>query len=494
MNLFQSIAKRFRSSAPVREWSPLYVTPETAPYLEAICLSPADDAPRYRYADWLEQQGHLEWAAYLRTHLQLSDSVDADLSQWDDPDYHRKRPQQLTDQQIISEKCRDIVKRERPGLYEKLAQREAETKRKRQRFAELVNSMGRGCIFDPSPELSWEPEWEKVVLEILSAPLLSTKEVGWHPMRRGLINGLGAPESFLIRHGRDLVRSVPLEVLVIVSENRSEELFQQRDLFQHIKSVRYWKGGDAPLLALARCGNCPQLTEIHFSCCELTDRSGVALAQSSSLDGLTRVDLARNRFSAEVATALQTRFQRTAGDRPCKLVIDSCYVPGLNFTSPGSYVGAWGIRQACARGSYDVTELKINQHRIGNDGLAALVQQPWMDKVTWIELMENEIGPSGIHSLTQSPYLRNLKVLVLHRNPLGDEGVAVLAQAQNLPALQRLGCRFCQITDRGVDALLSSALPQLRAINMGDNPITPGAYERLKPRFGDCVNYSPPKD
>lgn len=467
-----------------RLYSPAQVTKDTAPFLDAICQSPEADEPRLIYCDWLEHQGYTAWAAYIRTHVQMNDTVGSDY---------------LTraDQKVLSDLCKEIIKLEFPSLYQEWLSQEAEWSRRLAdvpRGMEICVSLEGGARAYMSGGHIPEPPWTDAVVNIMKHELPSSEPVGWSPLRRGFIGELTASESFLIQHGRDLVRYLPLEKLHISWQNCSTELFQQRELLQHIKSIGYASGGDHVAMALAQSKTCSNLRSFRLFGDSLTDQGVLALAQSTSLGSITQIDLGTNKFSAEAGMALQSRHLRGFGKTYCNVRMDSCNVESPQVSYPGSYLGVWGVKDLCAKWNYIVTEVKINRHRIGDEGLAVLVHQPWMESITWIEVMDDEIGVSGIHSLTQSPYLRNLKVLVLHRNPISDEGIKVLAQASNLPGLQRLGCRTCKLTDNSVEYFLGSSLPKLRAINMGDNPISPDGYARLKPRFGDCVNYTPPKD
>ncbi len=49
----------------------------------AVCESPDDDTPRLVFADWLEENGDLERAEFIRLQVRLAPS---DAPRWDDPE------------------------------------------------------------------------------------------------------------------------------------------------------------------------------------------------------------------------------------------------------------------------------------------------------------------------------------------------------------------------------------------------------------------------
>ena len=42
--------------------------------LRAICESPADDLPRLVFADWLEERGEADFAAFVRAQVELANT------------------------------------------------------------------------------------------------------------------------------------------------------------------------------------------------------------------------------------------------------------------------------------------------------------------------------------------------------------------------------------------------------------------------------------
>src|SRR5881275_2195430 len=45
---------------------------EPDPLLAAVLAAPDDDAPRLVYADWLDEHGRPEWAAFIRLQVELA--------------------------------------------------------------------------------------------------------------------------------------------------------------------------------------------------------------------------------------------------------------------------------------------------------------------------------------------------------------------------------------------------------------------------------------
>jgi uncharacterized protein (TIGR02996 family) len=114
-----------------------------------------------------------------------------------------------------------------------------------------------------------------------------------------------------------------------------------------------------------------------------------------------------------------------------------------------------------------LTILDLNEDKIGDQGAAALAGSPHLKQLRELRLGWNSIGPEGAGALAHSPNLANLTALYLHGNSIGAAGMEALARSPHLRRLRTLTLRNTDIGDAGLAALAASPLlSQLHALDL----------------------------
>ncbi|EFC35626.1 predicted protein, partial [Naegleria gruberi] len=126
----------------------------------------------------------------------------------------------------------------------------------------------------------------------------------------------------------------------------------------------------------------------------------------------------------------------------------------------------------------NLTELRIVDSNISNDGGIALVQCENLQNLKFLQLDDNELGVKFAKSLSESPYMTNLESLSLDINFLRDEGLKYLSNSSTLK-LTYLSLARNDISHKGASYISSSFnLSQLKHLNLNGNHISDeGIYE-----------------
>ena len=119
-----------------------------------------------------------------------------------------------------------------------------------------------------------------------------------------------------------------------------------------------------------------------------------------------------------------------------------------------------------------LTQLRIGNNILGNEGLRAILEAPGASALTSLDLSDNDIDIEGISALASAEGLSALTALDLSSNALGDTGVVALARARCSKTLESLSLRGIAVGDEGVSALAGATLASLRALHLGYNRIT----------------------
>lgn len=128
--------------------------------------------------------------------------------------------------------------------------------------------------------------------------------------------------------------------------------------------------------------------------------------------------------------------------------------------------------------------LKLNGKKIGDKGLALLLEKDFLKKVTKLDLRYNEISERGAALLAQSDALGNLRKLELRHNFLLDKGAQALAASRKFPNLESLGLSYNEIRDQGALAFAESPnFPRLKQLDLRGNFLADETKETLKQKL-----------
>jgi len=225
------------------------------------------------------------------------------------------------------------------------------------------------------------------------------------------------------------------------------------------------------------------------------------LALSPRLANLTRLDLSGNQIgSVGLKTLLASPF--LANLEELGLSSNGLEAEGVEVLN--AFPGRERIRRL------ELVNNTITNWRAGSiiDRSEPTTNSIW-PSLTTLDLSDNPLGPDVIASLMAAPIaelcLENVglttlgtirlaksplrpSVLNLGFNRLNDAGVGTLANSQVFANCTKLNLRGNFIREVGAEALLrSTALDQVRYLDLRANPLEPEMIEKLRARFGSVA-------
>jgi uncharacterized protein (TIGR02996 family) len=354
-------------------------------FLQAIFESPADDAPRLVYADWLDERagpGDADRAEFIRVQIELA----------------RRRP----------------ADPQRPRLQERetalLLEHRSSWTRGLAAWARELAVFRRGFVAEVGCDLSRFLKGAGLLLR--RAPV---QKVTFH---RGTGDQLVA-----LAESPHLAR---LAALKLESPARFEP---------------------AGLAALVRSPHLARLTELDLYLDD-DGVVGAALAEAEQLASLGRLFLRGGR-GAEEAVAGSAHFAHLHAlgvfgtgvrDAGAALLAAAPHLAGLvQLELYGCSLGPAGAA-ALARSPYltGLSVLNLGYNLIRDEGAAALAAAPGLAGLTSLHLNNSGLGPAGVRALAGSPHLANLAYLYLNHNDLRPAGAQALADSPYLGRLERL--------------------------------------------------------
>jgi uncharacterized protein (TIGR02996 family) len=257
------------------------LTADDEAFYRAVLADPESDAPRLAYADWLEEQGDLDRAEFIRTQLELFVTG----TRWLHHRPHWKRYLKLLEKytaewrERLPQMWRDYLGLERgfPGM---LTCQYCE-------FTSVDESLWQAA---PVTTLSMQDH------RALTGDYESTEEMNrcqtYHSRRIA-----AAPYLAHIRH-LDLAES-GLRVKDLKLLLASPHLTNLLSL-----TLAYNGFGDAGARVVAESPNLPRLTSLSMYSDQVGDKGAIALAQAPHLAHLTVLDLQSNQVGPKGAEAL----------------------------------------------------------------------------------------------------------------------------------------------------------------------------------------------
>jgi len=104
---------------------------------------------------------------------------------------------------------------------------------------------------------------------------------------------------------------------------------------------------------------------------------------------------------------------------------------------------------------------------IGADGFARLAGAPAAAGLAALNVTGNGLKPAALANLGDG--LPRCTTLVLTRNPIGDKGLAGLGRWKHLAGVETLYLSRCELTPKGLEALLGQPLPGLTKLCLSGN-------------------------
>jgi uncharacterized protein (TIGR02996 family) len=458
-------------------------------FLDDIIATPADDAPRLIYADWLQDHGDPHRAEFIRLQCRLATLPEDDPERFD----LEERETQLL---LVHGKTwrPDLPQWARTGkdfpLHRGFLGRVSITATEFLKHGaalvatipvqhlELRNLRDKAAAIAASPLLARLQELEFHDSQVSAESL---RELGASPhlgaLERLSFQGAALSEPAaralagwpVLRRLRRLQLSSPgkqaLEILAGTGRLTALERLQLRGdpTWTDLGTL----AGRAPALthlilsspsltreavaALAKPGRLPALTAIYSHGWQ--DKSADALAESPLLEQLTSLELDQTSLSSAGLVAL------TAGSRLARMRRLVLKKPSVRS----------GVADLLAAAPLDALRyLTLSGVGLNADGLGQLVGSPRLAGLRELALPNNWLDDRGAITLARSPHLANLKSLNLDSCHIGPAGAAALAASPHLARLQHLDLSDnLQLGDEGVRALADSPyLGELRFLDL----------------------------
>lgn len=135
--------------------------------------------------------------------------------------------------------------------------------------------------------------------------------------------------------------------------------------------------------------------------------------------------------------------------------------------------------------------LVLSDVELGPDGMEALAGNERLSSVRRLDLTRNPLTPRGFKRLTQSKSLAGLRSLNLTRSIVDLKGLRHLTRAKFWPNLVELDLRGNNITGPGVRQLLDAEMPtDLTALLIDADRIGEASRAALRKKFGDAVVFT----
>ena len=402
-----------------------------------VCEYPEEDAPRLVYADWLDEHGQAERAAYIRLKVE-QERVPPYEPRWFELDAAAWK--------INLDLAWDKNLRRWPGLrWPPLEHRRGLPARiEANSVADLLAGAGELFASYPIEEVTFRAVEDPAALAA-SPWLTRLRSLQLH------LRQLEADVCRVLGDSPHLTNLTRLQFPFGRLDDDAATALAASPLLDRLKVLELYHYGFPPFpgdpvaRALAGVARPLRLEELNLSRSELGDGSVEELARSGVLATVTKLNLENNR----------------------------------RLGSPGV--------QGLLRSPHltRLTELKLSYTDLRTRDMVELAARPNLGTLRALHLGYNGLGPMAARVLAGSPHLAGLKLLDLEHNPLTDKGAAALAESPHLTNLVVLDLSEAKIGDAGGRSLLAApGLQNLRRLNLRGNPLGDEVKEALRQRFG----------
>jgi uncharacterized protein (TIGR02996 family) len=413
--------------------------------LAAVIAAPADDLPRLVYADWVEEHGEPDRAAFIRGQIEL-----ARTPPWEP----------------FAVRCRHF-------------------------HADDLDT-GRRWL-DRLPDLGdwWYVRWDDR-----------------HAYRRGFGWGLAVEQPpALVGAGNAVFAAAPVGRLALSSATLDDwRAFARRPWLARVTDITF-AGLNSPNEPAAVLGESPFATGLRDLTFDRSDIPGMPevlerLMRSPVGPRLTGLhfthgcEFVEDMIDALAAGPAPPRLDRLSYpaanlDRhSLKRLLDLPVVPSLTFLRlTRNWLGVEGAKVvADAPALAGVADLDLSRCALEAPAIAELVATTRLTNLRRLDLNRNTIGPDGVALLAAAPAFAGLRAVDLHQTGADDRALPALVRGRFWPNLVELDLRENRITDAGARVLLGAGVPpDLVALRLDGNLIGEAACEDLRRHFGDRV-------
>ena len=451
-------------------------SPELSALLKRCRETPADDMPRLVLADWLDENGDADRAAFIRVQIALS-HPSADVG--------RQGELKSLEQGLLAAHAEDWFGELNPifnGLqYGRDANRGLAPFPPRVQPVAVPRNLPfrRGLLGIRFVEPSWllDPalrawmrspggEWLERIGLIgmtpdafvrIEIPTEYTGRIDLHLRKRG--------QEFAEFSAFGPGRLSPHDEF----SPQDWRHFFDRPSFRTVRSISA-EAGISFLRALGEA-DVGRLVELEFRC----------LAES--------VDLARIIATIPFASLASLDFGPVTASA-LRQIVASPFLRNLaEWNLIGSPIGDAGMIALCESPlAQSLTAVSFPNTDLGDAGLRALVRSPIFANMNSpsLNLMMNRIGDAGVQTLAESEHLLRYRELVLRENLCGDRAAAELAASEFAANLTYVDFWKNRLGDPGAVALAESPhLEKIVDLCVKENAIGPDGAAALFERFGE---------
>ena len=516
----------------------------TNPALEAAIIAHADeDTPRLAYADWLDEHGDPDRAAFIRVQCRLADMPP------NDPDWVDLREQQ--DELVARLKSRhsDLTPDAPDGFYSGTEFIDDHEEPYRRGFPHFIDCQIDGPDWTLKEIARVTKEFTRLVrtttirgfsfndipldglTDLLAAPV-ATELTGLALMHEATTNNrrTEAADFFRFVGTSPAIRRVPqlflyspyhpipaaelakaktfdsVRRLTIQSVAGTKTELEKLTKAAWFRRLRHFRSHlSAPAVATPVLTGLGKLPELHTL--ELPDlaASSVAALTAGKFPALAKLlyggplstkfarQLAKARFPALAVFGAKNRDMNNDG--LAELLGAKWFGQLRVLNLADNKVGDKGVKALAAHPvAQTLRVLQLGDNAFGKSGLAAITTEGAFPEITTLDLhsyTKRKGTSSELAVLVAAMRLPHLRHLDLSGWPLGDAGAQALAANPSLAGLTRLNLDECGIGDPGAKALFASPhLQNLVELQLGSNAIKTGADAladpKTMPRLGEC--------
>jgi uncharacterized protein (TIGR02996 family) len=439
--------------------------------LEAAIVAHADeDTPRLAYADWLDENGDPDRAAFIRVQCRLAEMSPAE------PDWVDLTERQLELEARLKSRLSDLQPPEPEQFYFGYDYVSAHEEPFRRGFPHFID-----CQVDSE---EWTPEETTRVIEEITELVRTTTLRGFQPYEmpvESLTQLLAAPVALKFT-------GLSLRPYTVTDDWEGEQTAFHRLIATSpaLRRVRelYLYGAfySGSVNALA---NATMFDSVR----RMTIQS-IQPALSSTITRLTKAAWFRRlqHFRSHLSYAASAVPLLTGlGKLP---VLHTLELPEIAATAVKNlaagkfpalarliYDGPLGLTHArtLARARFPALVAFEADGGLKNDGLAALLKAKWFGQLRVLDLTDNAIGDQGVKALAAHPVASTLRFLRLGDNPFGKSALTAFARPGAFPTLTTLSLHSYHKrkgTAKELAACLSALqLPNLRHLDLMGWPL-----------------------
>jgi uncharacterized protein (TIGR02996 family) len=401
----------------------------------AICTHPNEDTPRLAFADLLEEEGDSQWAAFIRTQVEL-----AKVPEYD-PLWVKCR--QLEPHAINGHPMVHTLPKPLPAGF---SWRDWAFRRGFPWRATVIDphaiTHSGPALFDTAPIQALWVDTRSGVMVLADSP---------HLARLGRLEcshtRLDAEDTARLGGSEHAANLTELSFDEDGIDANGLRALVESPLFGRLASLELQSNvivAELLIDALGAVGEPGNLARLALSWCRITRHDAANLFALPVLRELDHLDLSGNSLNADGVEAL-AESRATCGLRVLNLSRTLPSVTGIRVLTEE--------RSRLTRLRY----LDLSRNRLGPVAVRLVAEAAGLRKLRVLNLSNNRVGNDGAVALANSSHLSGLLELNLADAGVGDAGAVALAESPHLENLLRLDLR-CRAPGRPLGAPARRAL------------------------------------